>query len=100
MEKNYKIPQNKKKDSISDQILKNKVLNPVWLSVSECAKIAGITKKTVRRAMQANKIKYKIINNRYLIEFTSLIIYLFSKKKLKNKLNQHGIGQYIDQWKK
>ncbi len=101
MKKISKNSQNIKKiATIDNQILKSKVLNPLWLSVSECAKIGGITTKTIRRAMQANKIRYKIINNRYLVDFPSVITYLFSKKKLKNKLNQQGLGQYIAEWKK
>ncbi len=98
--KSKNLPNIKKKTINDNQILKNKVLHPLWLSVSECAKIGGITTKTIRRAMQANKVRYKIINNRYLVDFPSIITYLFSKKKLKNKLNQHGLGQYIDKWRK
>lgn len=87
---------NDKDESIS--ILNKPVLNPVWLSVSEAAKIGGVQTKTIRRAIQSKTIKFKIINNRYLIDFQSLIIYLHTKTKIKNKLNQYGIGQYIEKW--
>ncbi len=76
------------------------IKKPIWLSVSEAAKIGGVQTKTIRRAIQSKVIKYKIIGNRYLIELASLITYLLTKTKLKNKLNQFGIGQYIEQWKK
>ena len=73
--------------------------NPIWLSVSEAAKIGGVNTKTIRRAIQAKGVKYKIINNRYLIELASLINYLATTTKLQNKMQEHGIGQYILKWK-
>ena len=79
--------------------LNNEINTPIWLSVSEAAKIGGVQTKTIRRAIQYNKIKYKIIGNRYSIDLLSLIIFLNTKTKLKNKLNQSGLGQYVDKWK-
>lgn len=75
------------------------VLNPVWLTVSEAAKVAGVTTKTIRRALQNKIIKYKIVKNRYLIDFSSVLQFLNTKTKLKNKLNFHGIGQYVEKWR-
>lgn len=72
---------------------------PIWLSVSESAKIGGVGNKTIRRALQAKQVKFKIVGNRYFIEFFSLIKFLFTKTKLKNKLMQNGIGQYVENWK-
>ncbi|MBI4779183.1 hypothetical protein HY797_01885 [Candidatus Falkowbacteria bacterium] len=77
----------------------NKIKTPIWFSVSEAAKIGGVQTKTIRRAIQYNKVKYKIIGNRYSIDFPSLIAFLYTKTKLKNKLNQFGLGQYVDKWK-
>ena len=79
--------------------LNNEIKNPIWLSVSEAAKIGGVQTKTIRRAIQFNNVKYKIIGNRYLIDLSSLITFLNTKTKLKNKLNQSGLGQYVDKWK-
>ena len=75
------------------------VKEPLWLSVSETAKISGVGSKTIRRAIEARSIKFKVINNRYLINLTSLILYLFKTTKLRNKFLSHGIGQYVDKWK-
>ncbi len=72
---------------------------PIWLSVSEAAKLGGVQTKTIRRAIQFNNVKYKIIGNRYAIDFPSLITFLHTKTKLKNKFNQFGLGQYVDKWK-
>ena len=72
--------------------------NEVWLSVSEAAKIGGVQSKTIRRAIKKD-LKYKVRGNRYAISFKSLIDYLHQNTKLKNKLNEHGIGQWIKDWK-
>ena len=89
-----------KKQLLEVNILKNKKApNPIWLSISEAAKIGGVQTKTIRRAIQAKTIQYKVINNRYIVNFASAIIYLHTKNKLKNKLNQFGIGQYVDKWR-
>ncbi|MBU0636619.1 MAG: helix-turn-helix domain-containing protein [Patescibacteria group bacterium] len=78
----------------------NKNLNKdIWLSVSEAANLGGVQNKTIRRAIQSNIIKYKIINNRYVVNLTSVLEYLHNKTKLKNKLDQFGLGQYVDKWR-
>jgi hypothetical protein len=89
----------KNADEQDENILSLKLLNPLWLSVSETAKIVGITTKTVRRAIQSHKVIYKVVMDRYLIDLKSSLHFVFSNKKLKNKLTQKGIGQYIDKWK-
>lgn len=88
-----------KSDNTSDHDLSNEIIKPIWLSVSEGAKLGGVQTKTIRRAIQYNYVKYKIVSNRYLIDFPTLITYLHTKTKLKNKLNQFGLGQYVDKWK-
>lgn len=75
------------------------VRNPLWISVSEAAKIGGVTSKTIRRAIQSRIISYKIVKNRYFLDLSSVIDYLHTKTKLKNKLEQRGIGQYIRNWR-
>lgn len=71
----------------------------IWLSVSEVAKLGGLSSKTVRRAIEKGQLKYKVINNRYLINMTTAIRFFLSSAKLRNKLNQDGIGQWIETWK-
>ncbi|MCU0680484.1 MAG: helix-turn-helix domain-containing protein [Planctomycetes bacterium] len=81
----------------------NKVIEPettIWLSVSEASKIGGVQTKTIRRAIKAGaELRYQIINNRYLIDLRSLILFLHKNIKLENKLHQKGVGQYIEKWK-
>ncbi len=95
--KNKKSKKRKKIDSPPLQI--TNISKPIWLSVSEAAKLGGVQDKTIRRAIQSKIITYKVVNNRYAIEFASLIKFLYSRTKLKNKLNYYGIGQYINKWK-
>jgi len=87
------------KDNKSDGQFKFDIIKPIWVSVSEAARLGGVQTKTIRRAIQFNYVKYKIISNRYLIDFSSLITYLHTKTKLNNKLKQFGLGQYVDKWK-
>jgi len=90
---------NKKIEKINYKLLTRESAYPIWFSISEAAKIGGVQNKTIRRAIQAKIIKYKILKDRYLIDFSSLIKYFFKTTKLKNKLNKYGIGQYVDKWK-
>lgn len=80
-------------------VLTKNIAKPIWLSISEAAKIGGVRAKTIRRAIQSKIIKYKIVKNRYFVDLGSMIIYLHTKNKLKNKLKQFGIGQYIEKWR-
>ena len=87
------------KATSNSSVLAKAVRFPIWLSVSESAKLGGVTTKTVRRAIQSRKLKYKIVKGRYTVEFTSFVQYLYSKTKLRNKLKFHGLGQYINKWR-
>ncbi len=95
---NNKKPKKRKKIDPPPLQITN-ISKPIWLSVSEAAKLGGVQDKTIRRAIQSKTITYKVVNNRYAIELASLIKFLYSRTKLKNKLNYYGIGQYINKWK-
>ncbi len=73
-------------------------LNPLWVSVSEAAKLGGVQSKTIRRAISGQLITYRIRGNRYLIELGSLLTFLRSRTKLHNKLTKAGLGQYVSNW--
>jgi len=86
-------------DVINKQNIKE-VDFPIWVSVSEAADLGGVQGKTIRRAIKTDpNLRYKIIKNRYHIEFGSLLIFLHKNTKLKNKLLSFGLGQYVDKWK-
>ncbi len=90
----------KRKDPLPLSKLSQQALNTIWLTVSEAAKLGGVTTKTIRRGIQAQILRYKIVSNRYFVDFASLIRFLYSRTKLRNKLNQQGIGQYVKKWEK
>jgi excisionase family DNA binding protein len=84
----------------SSPLLLKKIKNPLWMSVSEAAKVGGVQTKTIRRAIKSSQISYKVIGNRYLVNLDSLVHFLYTKTKLKNKLKEFGIGQYIKEWER
>jgi len=90
----------KEKEENNTPLLLKKIKNPLWMSVSEAAKMGGVQTKTIRRAIKSNQISYKVIGNRYLVNLDSLVHFLYAKTKLKNKLKEFGIGQYIKEWEK
>lgn len=73
---------------------------PIWLSVSEAAKLGGVQGKTIRRAIKLESgLSFKINKNRYQIELGSLLIFLDKNTKLRNKLKDFGLGQYVGEWR-
>ena len=73
--------------------------NPIRLSVSEAARMFGISEKTIRRAIQNKEINYIVVAGRYKINFESLVKWSQKKTHVKNKNEKYGIGQYVEQWK-
>ncbi|MFA5131193.1 MAG: hypothetical protein WC467_02100 [Patescibacteria group bacterium] len=72
---------------------------PIWVSVSEAASLGGVQGKTIRRAIKSDpNLHYKIVKNRYQIELGSLLLFFHKNTKLKNKLNEFGLGQYVSEW--
>ena len=97
--KRKKYKKKTKKKETPTTMLTKQVKNPLWISISMAAQLGGINNKTIRRAIQAKKIRYKITGNRYSVDIISIFRYLHKNKKLRNKLSQYGLGQYIDKWR-
>ncbi|MFA6194272.1 MAG: hypothetical protein WC719_00810 [Patescibacteria group bacterium] len=77
-----------------------KVNSPIWVSVSEAASLGGVQGKTIRRAIKTDpNLLFRIVKNRYQIEFGSLLSLLHKNTKLNNKLKDFGLGQYVESWK-
>jgi excisionase family DNA binding protein len=72
---------------------------PIRLSVSEAAKLFGVSPRTVRRAVSEGAVTYIVVQGRYKITFDSLLKWSQETTTVKNKLNKSGLGQYVDQWK-
>lgn len=71
----------------------------IRLSVSEAAKMFGVSQRTIRRAIQAGEIIYVVVQGRYKINFESLLRWSQRTTTVKNKRDNQGIGQYVDKWK-
>lgn len=71
----------------------------IRLSVSEAAKIFGISQRTIRRTIQAGEITYVVVQGRYKINFESLLRWSQRTTTVKNKRDKQGIGQFVDRWK-
>lgn len=73
--------------------------NIIRVSISEAARLFGIDQKTIRRAIKNQELKYIVVQGRYKLHFESLLAWSQSKVTVRNKLNQKGLGQYVDNWK-
>jgi len=71
----------------------------IRLSVSEAAKLFGVSTQTVRRALTAQLVNYVVVQNRYKISFESLVRWSQTNTHVRNKANTRGIGQFVDNWK-
>jgi hypothetical protein len=83
---------------IPEKLLNKEIRNPIWLTMFEAAKLCGIQKKTIKRAIVAQKMEYRIVDNRYQVNLKSVILFMTSHKKLWNKLREDGLGQYVEKW--
>lgn len=94
MEQNIPI-----ENSNSDQIQSPINKEVVRVSISEAARLFGVNPQTIRRAIKDQEITYVVVAGRYKINFESLVKWSQHKTTVRNKSNQKGIGQYVDQWK-
>lgn len=71
----------------------------VRVSVSEAARLFGVSTQTVRRAIADREVVYVVVRNRYRISFESLVRWSQSTTTVRNKSERRGIGQFVAQWK-
>jgi len=77
----------------------DKINNPIRVSISEAAKLFGVDPHTIRRAIKREELLYIVVQGRYKINFESLVKWSQNRTTVKNKMEQNGIGQYVDKWK-
>lgn len=73
--------------------------NIIRVSVSEAAKLFGVSTKTIRQAIKDEELRYIVVAGRYKINFVSLIEWSQKSTRRANQLNDSGLGQYVDKWK-
>jgi len=77
----------------------NETEEVIRVSVSEAARLFGVSSKTIRRGMTENKILYIIVRGRYKISFASLVTWSQQSIKARTKRDRDGIGQWVKQWR-
>lgn len=70
----------------------------IRVSISEAARLFGVSTQTIRRAIQDKEITYIVVAGRYKLNFESLVRWSQGKTTVRNKSNEHGIGQFVHQW--
>ena len=84
---------------VRKKIQEKLIRNPIWLLISEAAKLAGVSAKTIRRAVKETEgLSFRIINGRYYVELLSVVEFLEKSTKLSNRLNTFGLGQYVKEY--
>lgn len=71
----------------------------IRLSVSEAARMFGVSQRTIRRAVTDGQITYVVVQGRYKLNFESLLKWSQDTTTVRNKRDRTGIGQYVNQWK-
>ncbi|HCC22912.1 TPA: hypothetical protein DF272_01900 [Candidatus Falkowbacteria bacterium] len=71
----------------------------VRVSVSEAARLFGVDPHTIRRAIRRQELRYVVVQGRYKINFESLVEWSQNRQTIQNKMNERGIGQFVDRWK-
>jgi len=72
---------------------------PIRVSVSEAARLFGVDQHTIRRAIKRQELRYIVVQARYKLNFESLVEWSQNRVTVKNKMEQKGIGQFVDKWK-
>lgn len=73
--------------------------NIIRISISEAARLFGISEKTIRRAIKKQEISYIVSAGRYKISFEGMVKWSQIKTITAGKLSKNGIGQFVDKWK-
>jgi excisionase family DNA binding protein len=70
----------------------------IRLSVSEAAKLFGVSTRSIKYAIDNNEILYIVVRGRYKIHFGSLLEWSQRSTRRRNLFNNSGIGQFARDW--
>lgn len=73
--------------------------NLIRLSPSQAAQLFGVNERTIRRALKSQELRYIVVKGRYKINFESLVEWSQKNLNRQSKLNNAGIGQYVEKWR-
>ena len=71
----------------------------IRLTPTQAAQLFGVNERTIRRAIKAQELRYVVVRGRYKINFESMVDWSQRNSNRQVKLDQAGIGQYVDKWK-
>ena len=71
----------------------------IRVSVSEAARLFGISTKTVQRAISSGDVTYVVVRGKYKLNFESLVRWSQRRVTVRNKSEEKGIGQYVEKWR-
>lgn len=72
--------------------------HPLPLSVSEAARLFGLSEKTVRRAIKDRELPVMLIKGRYRMQFKDVLDWSSGRPRLTYARDTRGIGQFIAVW--
>jgi len=72
---------------------------PIRVSVSEAARLFGVSDRTIRSAIKKDEVQYVVVRGRYKISFESLLKWSQKSTRRRNQRDARGMGQYVGQWK-
>jgi len=71
----------------------------IRISISEAARLFGVSTKTIRQAIYTDEIRYITVRGRYKLNFKSVLAWSQRSTRRRNQLTTGGIGQFVDAWK-
>lgn len=72
---------------------------PILFSLSESARLFGVSQRTLRRAIAADELKAMVVQGRYKVAFHDLLRWSEESSRTQQKRDSSGIGQYVSQWR-
>ncbi|MAG11570.1 MAG: hypothetical protein CMI52_02070 [Parcubacteria group bacterium] len=69
------------------------------LSISETARLFGLSDKTIRRAIKSHELPVMIVKGRYRIQFKDVLAWSQERPRLSRARDTKGIGQFIVGWR-
>ncbi len=71
----------------------------IRISISEAARLFGVSTKTIRQAIYNDEIRYITVRGRYKLNFKSVLAWSQRSTRRRNQLTTGGIGQFVTSWK-
>ena len=73
--------------------------SPIRISISEAARLFGLSTKTLRQAIHNGGVSYVVVRGRYKLNFESVLAWSQASTRRRHNLERAGMGQYVEQWK-